>query len=343
MMKRAARIFCLILFFFCLHAYLCPDFPDARASLDVDSITGPFVYPEDRRLFPCEGGYLLVSHNGKNATRIAFVVESGEGMILTSPNMVYQSAATAGEYLYVAGMIELQNPSNPKVMDDCVGIYRVHLSSRDVTFRAIRNVQCDFSRGMHVSGDGVVSLVTAPINSILNSSTPFSHYRFSSGSGDLHAESTPSSQPESSKPAVSASSSSHGSIVSSPGNGSSENEPFLFRYAITVAILNREHAGQPGTVSVLGPDGVPITSGAVGTGSTIRVIRDGTVTSSVTAVVLGDIVGSGKPNSSQNIKAFYRHLTGIQMLEGHYLTAADLNEDGLVNTSDLLRMKKAAS
>ncbi len=73
----------------------------------------------------------------------------------------------------------------------------------------------------------------------------------------------------------------------------------------------------------------------VGTGSTVSVVVNGTVTDSATVVVKGDINGDGLLNSSDYL-SINSYLAAVSSLDVYPLLAADVNGDNTVTSSDAL-------
>lgn len=85
--------------------------------------------------------------------------------------------------------------------------------------------------------------------------------------------------------------------------------------------------------------GKSITSGKLGTGATVT-FSDGAGKSYMFTIIMpGDLTGEGNSNS-RDLKLLSDYILGKGNLEGAYLKAADLNNDGEVNTIDLLILSK---
>ncbi len=153
-----------------------------------------------------------------------------------------------------------------------------------------------------------------------------------------------SSQPASSQaaggPASSSSSASEESPASSQSGKLSE---YVFPSAVTVEELKTEIEDKLSagcTIQITPASGGNRTSGRICTGDVIRVLNpDGSGQSAVRAVVLGDVARVGGPDS-QSKTLLYRYLTGQEEFDSEQETAADLNQDGKIDTSDLLLLKK---
>ena len=99
-------------------------------------------------------------------------------------------------------------------------------------------------------------------------------------------------------------------------------------------------AVKDGTAKVTATDGKDKTEGIVATGDTLTVSdADGKVCITLPVVIYGDATGDGKVNS-QDLRRIQRHILGVAALEGHPLTAADVNRDGKVNSQDLRQAQR---
>lgn len=79
---------------------------------------------------------------------------------------------------------------------------------------------------------------------------------------------------------------------------------------------------------------VTVTEGLIGTGSVITLEANGE-TKEYTFIVMGDINGDGKVNSSDAL-SILQHSVGSKLLEGNALVTADLSGDGMINSADAL-------
>lgn len=87
--------------------------------------------------------------------------------------------------------------------------------------------------------------------------------------------------------------------------------------------------------------GKVITSGKLGTGSVAIFSKDGK-TSEFTFIVKGDVTGEGNANS-RDVDCMYNHILGKSSLSEINSKAADINNDGVVDTLDLLLLSKMVS
>ncbi len=87
--------------------------------------------------------------------------------------------------------------------------------------------------------------------------------------------------------------------------------------------------------------GKAITSGKLGTGSVAIFSKDGK-TSEFTFIVKGDVTGEGNANS-RDVDCMYNHILGKSSLSEINSKAADINDDGVVDTLDLLLLSKIVS
>lgn len=163
------------------------------------------------------------------------------------------------------------------------------------------------------------------------------------------AGSSSSASPSSAAPDSSQNGSSSLTPVSSGSAGSAvssrqgEVRDYVFSSPVTVENLKTEIGDKISAGCVLritSVSGGHRESGRVCTGDVIRVLNpDGSEQSAVKAVVLGDLTGGGEPDN-QAKTLLYRYLTGQQELDAEQAAAADLNQDGKIDTSDLLLLKK---
>lgn len=82
-----------------------------------------------------------------------------------------------------------------------------------------------------------------------------------------------------------------------------------------------------------------LSGGKLGTGMHLRLYNGWELVDEVVVVVKGDLNGNGVINSADE-QLLFRHLAEETPLTEYFYTAADLNEDGSVNTLDLLLWKQ---
>lgn len=87
--------------------------------------------------------------------------------------------------------------------------------------------------------------------------------------------------------------------------------------------------------------GKVVTSGKLGTGSVAIFSKDGK-TAEFTFIVKGDVTGEGNANS-RDVDCMYNHILGKSSLSEINAKAADMNNDGVVDTLDLLLLSKMVS
>ena len=87
--------------------------------------------------------------------------------------------------------------------------------------------------------------------------------------------------------------------------------------------------------------GKVITSGKLGTGSVAIFSKDGK-TAEFTFIVKGDVTGEGNANN-RDVDCMYNHILGKSSLSEINSKAADINNDGVVDTLDLLLLSKMVS
>lgn len=138
-------------------------------------------------------------------------------------------------------------------------------------------------------------------------------------------------------------------ISSVPSSSSSSGIPqsgeYVFTKPVTVESLQKTLDAQndiyAARVIVTSVSGIRRESGYVCTGDSITVLdQNGQITSTVTADVLGDLTRCGMPTET-GCSLLYSYLTNQSGLKSDLLSAADMNQDGRVDTADLLAMKKA--
>jgi hypothetical protein len=325
------------------------DFPD------ISSLSRSYVLKNNRQFFVRDNGYVLVSTDGTKETLITMLNPSGKPdksapVIAVSAPFAYEQAAQKGENLYLVG----KAPNR----EDCVKIARFCITNCSLVQNQINNVSCDFTRGLRVEEDGSFFLVTVPYGTEIDPSSPFREYVFdpnhdgticaektasdsdsgSSSESSSGTESSPSSAPE---PDETSSSSSSEPEASSGSSGSTDARTYVFEDTMTVEALQKQldSEGRGAVVRVTAADGTAVKSGNVGTGSIVEVIRNGQVESRVTAIIFGDLTGSGKVTERDSV-LLYEHITNQRQLTGLFFEAADINGDEKIDTSDMLEIKK---
>ena len=96
----------------------------------------------------------------------------------------------------------------------------------------------------------------------------------------------------------------------------------------------RKKLSYSGDVFIRKPDG-QLVSGAVGTGCTVELVREGRIVEILTVVLFGDVTGEGSVNT-RDVTAVRRHLIKETLLQGPYLLAADVNHDLRISSLDIL-------
>ena len=135
--------------------------------------------------------------------------------------------------------------------------------------------------------------------------------------------------------------------------GTFESAPALTsdKYAVTEAFISGIKPGTtpgeliPGlksagdALSVVSSKGAAKPEGVVSTGDFVRTTSDGNSYFDLPAVVYGDTDGNGSIDE-HDLDALRQHLLNADLLAGVYLTAADLNRDGIVDSLDVLQLMK---
>ena len=124
-----------------------------------------------------------------------------------------------------------------------------------------------------------------------------------------------------------------------PSSSPKAAENPVFAESVDAADVPRLFASEAANAAVFSPDGLKRESGPVCTGDRI-ILQDenGTVLRTLNVTVLGDLMRCGKPTES-GCTLLYEYLTGHSSLPADVSAAADMNRDGRVDTSDLLKMK----
>ena len=132
------------------------------------------------------------------------------------------------------------------------------------------------------------------------------------------------------------------------GSASSESSfPYRFPNPVTVAALELEmrQTSQDAFLSLLvySSSGERRLEGSVCTGDTVMTVYpDASVQSCVTAVIPGDLTGCGAP-TQEACELAYASLLEDASLSENQLAAGDLNRNGMIDTADLLALKKAVA
>ena len=354
--KRCMLVVCAFIFAFA--AAVCTSVSGRAESLpDISRLDSSYLLPDNRQILSLPGvGYAVVSTDSRLRTYIAFVNADGELLDDSDPAQflfVYSKAAVSGSTVYIAG--------NDVKGQNIVWLGSISASEKNICVNQVDNAVGDFSRGFYTEPDGKLYFVTTAAGSMPSDSAPFSKYIFSntfgshltgalapdfpSGSSALPSmDSSSNTLPESSSSSPvqpdPSSVSSAGIPSSSSASSDAAPAPYCFSGPITVASLQAElDAAQQGSVvHVVGSGGAELTDGNVGTGSVIEVFRNGQLLSRVTAVVLGDLTGDGTV-TRQSGNLLYEYCVGLRTLSGVYLQAADIDRDGKVDSSDILKIK----
>lgn len=98
----------------------------------------------------------------------------------------------------------------------------------------------------------------------------------------------------------------------------------------------KENLNGGGELVILDKDGNQITSGEVGTGSTVKTESG----EEYTIIVKGDINGDGKVTTT-DLSQLKLHVVEATLLKDPYLKAGDINSDGNVSITDVAQLKLA--
>ena len=338
----------------------------AETMPDLSHLDNYYLLSDNRQIIPVPGGIYAVASTDSFYFTYVTLVDADGYPLDSDPVMftfVYQKAVVCGDDLYLAG----DTPGN----ESTVLFARLHLPDRSRVTNQATRVNCDFSRGFYAEPGGKLYLTAVPDGTPLDSSSPFFLYLFSdtenqnltgipapdftpggsdpsssdssgssepppdSSSESSPSQSLPSSQPPSSRP----------DAPSSVSSSAPESAPvYCFSRPVTVAGLQEQldAEGRGASVRVTAADGSAITAGNVGTGAVVEVFLNGRVDSRVTAVVTGDLTGAGTVTQQDSL-LLYEYCIGQQNLSGLFLEAADIDRDGRVDTSDMLKIKSILS
>lgn len=158
-----------------------------------------------------------------------------------------------------------------------------------------------------------------------------------------------SSVPQSSETPISSAASaesisSSSSVSSAASSSDAQKSVYVFAHSITVDEVRypADSSMESGKyrIIVTTASGVRRGNGYVCTGDEIHVFNDsGEAIDTMTAVILGDLTHCGKV-SDNGCAMLYNYLTNQRSMDSEALAAADINQDGVVDTADLLCMKK---
>ena len=137
-------------------------------------------------------------------------------------------------------------------------------------------------------------------------------------------------------------------VSSGPGESSAPSGPSsspslatdpVFVDSVRVESISALLGNEAAHVSVFQPSGAKRESGFVCTGDIVVLgDKNGNAFRTVKVTVLGDLTRCGAVTEN-GCSLLYGYLTGLNPLPGDLLTAADMNRDGRVDTTDLLKMK----
>ncbi len=330
----------------------------AETTPDISSLDPSYYQPYNQRFFAKQGGgYLMTSTDNAYMSMVTLLDAAGNlddslGSSTVRVSFPYIEAAVCGDNLYLVGT----NPDNSKDLQIC------RFSTKDGRriYNQIIDVSYDLSRGFHADESGNLTLVTVSYGSELTETSPFWIYAFRADANGANCVGVPVPAEESSAPpsstvsSATASSSDSGdsSLESSAASSASSAEPndpqpvnpsaepYVFAGPVTVESLQLQldSDGRGAAVRVIAPNGSQVISGMVGTGCEIEVLRNGQVESCVTAVIPGDLIGTGDV-TEQDYRFLYEHIIHQQELNGIFFQAADLNHDGKLDTRDMLKIK----
>lgn len=311
------------------------------------------------------GGYALISTDSTSNTYASLLDSDGELDYACAKKVIvmkfaYEKASLCGDILYIAGKA-------PDIAG-CVKIERIDLSSGKYLMNMILNVDCDFSNGFSADANGKLSLVTAPLGSVVEPDLRASFYLFDTENKDaclvaLPVDSVSSNSNESVAPASGGTGSSASESVSSVSSSivssqqPEESEPalskFRFEGPVTVESLQKEldanALGQK--LRVFSADNTEIKKGCIGTGQIIKTFLNDKIESQYIVLIPGDLDGTGTI-TEDDCRILYSYFTKSPLLcssvlSGNFFDAAKISDDKKLDTirkelypSDLLKIKK---
>lgn len=117
------------------------------------------------------------------------------------------------------------------------------------------------------------------------------------------------------------------------------NNTIMLPPSTTFAVLRDSLNSTKDTIVVKNLSGTNVSSGNLGTGYTVSLQINGATVDKLTIIVKGDINGTGTVNS-KDVLLLYNYLNESEQLTQTELLACDLNNDDIVDTSDLLLLKQ---
>nr|WP_319489904.1 hypothetical protein [uncultured Caproiciproducens sp.] len=324
---------------------------------DIGTIDPNLYYSEKQQFFhrPASG-FALISTNSSTTTLAALLDSNGNLDYssvrgATAIKFVYEAASLCGNYLYLAGM----SPSTA----NCAEIGRLDLSTGKCIINNVPDVICDFTREFSADANGKVLLVTAAAGTEVDENTYASLYLFDSehNNGNISRQDP---EPSSSAPASSIPDTVSSEVPpeSAPSSDMPEDLPstienYNFTGPVTMESLQNEldENGLGQKLRVFTNDKKEVKSGNIGTGQIVLTTLNGKTISAYTAVVPGDLDGSGTV-TDYDCRLLYTYftLTGTgneSVLSGPYLEAAKISDEShtdksgrSLSTGDLLKIKK---
>ncbi|MDF2632772.1 MAG: hypothetical protein K0Q85_1368 [Caproiciproducens sp.] len=345
---------------------------------DIGNISQTLYLSGNQQFFHRPGdGYVLISTDFSSKTMVSLLDSNGNldyscGRKAISLKFAYQKAALYGNFLYLAGWA-------PDI-SGCVAIERIDLTAGKYLLNKIIKVDCDFTKNFSVDENGI-SLLTVPAGNPIDASTIASLYIFdsehdgtcieaqarapvssvpSASSGTDSIVSTASSVTSGIGSESSSAASTASGIVSAPSSAAPSQQPdetkpstFHFHGPVTVASLQKEldanALGQQ--LRVLTADHKEVKDGSIGTGSIVETILNGKTESRYTAVIPGDLDGTGTV-TEYDCQILYNYFTKTSalrpsVLSGPYFEAALLSNTNTIDSSrselhpgDILKIKK---
>lgn len=113
-----------------------------------------------------------------------------------------------------------------------------------------------------------------------------------------------------------------------------KDEYILVSQGFTVAKLYKNLGIAKSDLTVYKTDGTVLSQGTLGTGMKINFYGK-----TYSIVIFGELTGEGNINS-KDLKIMMKHLTGEEELSSLQKISADINQDGIINTKDLVLLSR---
>lgn len=128
-------------------------------------------------------------------------------------------------------------------------------------------------------------------------------------------------------------------IVSTTYDVKRPSNTVVVPYGTTLARFRKTVPLQGATLSAVKADGTQLYSGKLGTGTLLQLYHDWELMDEITVIVMGDLNGNGVVNTA-DIKLLFQHLADEIQLTGCFYSAANMDGDEVVDTRDLVLLKR---